>query len=204
MATPMRRPPPIDNREAYAQRIANDPKFTPRVGNFWTHDQRHYEPGAVGDGGYAGLRTFSEYWRGPQGRGGFRGGFRGRGRGFPPGPGPLGRRPNGFHGQELSNDSESGEPRLEMDKVEAELERAKAEPVRAKVEQAAPESEAADDEPEKPSTFSPPSAKRWGHEAYESVRATEQFQANRSPPRGRGRGRGGFIREYSCALAFHC
>jgi hypothetical protein len=62
-----------NSREVYAQRIANDPKYTPRVGGFWTHDQRHYESGQVGEG-YAGLRGMSDYWRG---RGGMRSGFRG-------------------------------------------------------------------------------------------------------------------------------
>lgn len=193
------RPPRVDNRGAYAQRIANDPKFTPRVGNFWTHDQRHYEPGAVGDGGYAGLRTFSEYWRGPRGaRAGFRGGFRGRGRGFPPGPGPLRRGVDGVDaGRELSNGPESGGPRLEMDKLE-EMERAKAEP-RIKPEPPTEEVTEGGEKPLPPTT--PPNERRWGHESFESVRATEQFQANRLPLRARGRGRGGFARKsqyFSC------
>ncbi|KAJ9101032.1 hypothetical protein QFC21_003250 [Naganishia friedmannii] len=85
------RPRPASNRAAYLAKIAADPTFVPRVGKFWTHDERHYAAGRVGQGGseYAGLREMSDYWRERRGRGrggsGFapRGGFpvRGRGRG---------------------------------------------------------------------------------------------------------------------------
>ncbi|KAJ9118553.1 hypothetical protein QFC22_003773 [Naganishia vaughanmartiniae] len=85
------RPRPASNRAAYLAKIAADPIFVPRVGKFWTHDERHYAAGRVGQGGseYAGLREMSDYWRERRGRGrggfGFapRGGFpvRGRGRG---------------------------------------------------------------------------------------------------------------------------
>ncbi|KAJ9126202.1 hypothetical protein QFC24_002475 [Naganishia onofrii] len=85
------RPRPASNRAAYLAKIAADPTFVPRVGKFWTHDERHYAAGRVGQGGseYAGLREMSDYWRERRGRG--RGGFgfaprggvpvRGRGRG---------------------------------------------------------------------------------------------------------------------------
>lgn len=145
------RPPRgANNREAYLQRLANDPKFTPRVGGFWTHDQRLYEGGSVGEG-YTGLRGMSEFWRGrgdfrggmrgghgPAGRGDFRGGMRGGGRGGRGGAfGPLGPGP-GFHSrvnregqrEELASEVDArpakGERRLEMDKLEAELEAQKA------------------------------------------------------------------------------
>ena len=80
-------------RDAYSERLAADPKFTPRVGGFWTHDQRHYQAGDVQEGGYNGLRHMSGYWRG-----------RGRGR-------------KGVATMELTN-QEEGEKQLEMDKLD--------------------------------------------------------------------------------------
>ena len=62
------RPPRASNRTAYLAKIASDPTYVPRVGKFWTHDERHYAAGKVGEGEYAGLREMSEFWRG-RGRG---------------------------------------------------------------------------------------------------------------------------------------
>lgn len=53
-------------RDAYENRLAEDPSFTPRIGRFWGHDERLIEPE---------LRTLTPYWRG-RGRGGE---LRGRG-----------------------------------------------------------------------------------------------------------------------------
>ena len=208
-----------NNREAYAEKIANDPKFTPRVGSFWTHDQRHYDSGAIGEGGYSGLRQMSEYWRGRGGPRGMptRGGFRGRGRGgFGPfGPGPGGR--GGFAGSpgnagrelapDLLADDEGGKKgmrTLEMDKLEAELDRAK-EVREVEVVEETQEVEEAPEESEEiePATSPAPVGtertgnKKWGHEGYESMEAVEQFQAVRGRGRGRGRGRANFFRELS-------
>lgn len=76
------RPRPASNRAAYLAKLSSDPTFVPRVGKFWTHDQRHFGGGKVGQGDYAGLREMSEYWR-ERGRG------RGRGRGFARGRGGV-------------------------------------------------------------------------------------------------------------------
>ena len=209
------RPNRVNNREAYAERIAADPKFTPRVGNFWTHDQRLYEGGAVGEGGFAGLRQMSDYWRGrAMPRGGFRG-FRGRGapNGFPGGFRGRGGRfpPTELH---VPKQEERGKG-LEMDKLEKELEekRERARAARAAAEeaqavaasdgQAEPQSVEADSEPTvtspqlaATSQDRPPIARpgnKWGHEAYEAIQASEiQVRPFNPLLRGRGRGRGGF------------
>ncbi|EPS98813.1 hypothetical protein FOMPIDRAFT_1042380 [Fomitopsis schrenkii] len=61
-------------RQAYQQRLDNDPSFVPKVGEFWGHDDRLLDKD---------LRSLSGWWRG-RGRGRGRGAFatRGRGRGF--------------------------------------------------------------------------------------------------------------------------
>ncbi len=69
-------------RQAYQQRLENDPSFVPKVGEFWGHDDRLLDKD---------LRSLSGWWRGRwQSRGRGRGAFsmRGRGRGgyFPGGP----------------------------------------------------------------------------------------------------------------------
>lgn len=58
-------------REAYAEKLAKDPSYTPRVGKFWSHDERLAE---------VEVRPLNAFWRG-RGRGGEFGGFGGRGRG---------------------------------------------------------------------------------------------------------------------------
>ena len=63
-------------RQAYQQRLENDPSFVPKVGEFWGHDDRLLDKD---------LRSLSGWWRGRwQSRGRGRGAFtmRGRGRGF--------------------------------------------------------------------------------------------------------------------------
>ncbi|OJT05382.1 hypothetical protein TRAPUB_3823 [Trametes pubescens] len=67
-------------RQAYQQRLEQDPSFVPKVGEFWGHDDRLLDKE---------FRSLSGWWRGRwQSRGRGRGGFslRGRGRGgfFPP------------------------------------------------------------------------------------------------------------------------
>ena len=66
--------PYFQAREAYTTRLAADPSYTPRIGKFWSHDERLMEPE---------LRGLAPYWRG-RGRGGEVRGARGgavRGRG---------------------------------------------------------------------------------------------------------------------------
>lgn len=58
-------------RQAYQERLQNDPSFVPTVGEFWGHDDRLLDRN---------LRSLSGWWRGRwQGRGRGRGGFIGRG-----------------------------------------------------------------------------------------------------------------------------
>lgn len=70
-------------RQAYQQRLEQDPSYVPTVGEFWGHDDRLLDKD---------LRSLSGWWRGRwQSRGRGRGGFmRGRGgRGFFPGRPPF-------------------------------------------------------------------------------------------------------------------
>jgi len=95
------RPPKPTPRQAYLERLTNDPSYVPRVGAFWGHDDRLMDKE---------LRSMSPWWRGRgrggRGRGGAyaptgrdpglrgRGGFglgRARGRGF----GPLSHQHSG-------------------------------------------------------------------------------------------------------------
>lgn len=88
------RPIGVSARQAYLQRLEADPSYTPRVGEFWSHDERLLDKD---------LRSLSGWWRGR-----WRGG-RG-GRGF--GAGWAGRRPGGrFSGREQWGiASESNDP----------------------------------------------------------------------------------------------
>jgi hypothetical protein len=47
----------------------------------------------------------------------------------------------------------------------------------------------------------PPTQKKWGHEAFEQVAATEEIFRAQKAMRGRGRGRGGFARESSLVVS---
>ena len=87
------RPIGVSARQAYLQRLEADPSYTPRVGEFWSHDERLLDKD---------LRSLSGWWRGR---------WRGRGRGgF--GTGWVGRRPGGrFSGREQWGvASESNDP----------------------------------------------------------------------------------------------
>lgn len=197
-----RRPNP---RDVYQQKIAADPKFTPRVGGFWTHDQRHYGTGEVGNG-YAGLRGMSGYWRGqhqnPNFRGAPRGGFRGMGRGR--GRGGFGRGGHFGHTQgsvELEVKEEKKDGRLEMDKLEEE-ERLRANRVREEREKREAEAKEAETQAEptpveeaesqdQPVVVVPKQQKlgsKWGHEGFEQQVELEKHIAFRGGFRG-GRGR---------------
>ncbi|KAK4058101.1 hypothetical protein OIO90_000840 [Microbotryomycetes sp. JL221] len=59
----------INAKEAYSKRLADDPSYVPRVGRFWSHDDRLATP-----------EVRPLVWRGAS-RGGDRGGMAGRGRG---------------------------------------------------------------------------------------------------------------------------
>lgn len=142
---------------------AHDAKFAPRGGNFWMHDQRHYEAGN-GEG---------SFWRGrgaPRGmmpRGSFRGGPRGgRGRGF--GPFAPGQR---YSRGPAVPPLADGHRMAEMDKLELELSNT--------------------DSPLRRSA--PAADGRWGHEGFEEHVATEDHYRTNRLPRGRGRGRGFFV-----------
>ena len=71
------RPPKPNPRQAYLDRLSSDPSYVPRVGAFWSHDERLMDKD---------LRSMSGWWRGRwQGRGRGRSDLavpgRGRGRG---------------------------------------------------------------------------------------------------------------------------
>jgi len=191
--------------------MAEDPKATPRVGQFWTHDQRLTEGGNVREGNNSGLRQTSPFWQG-QGRGmprgGFRGGFRGRGRGFFPNANGRGGFVNGGPpravelGQEevAPKDKEEGGSKLAMDR-EFELAEARERKSRSAPQIVPPPGTAdVDAEPETTgaaSAVKPPTApsaeRKWGHEAFETMGNPDQFRGFRG--RGRGmRARGGFFR----------
>ncbi|KAG8952611.1 hypothetical protein FRC04_003972 [Tulasnella sp. 424] len=68
-------------RQSYLKKLSSDPAATPRVGQFWGHDDRLMDKE---------LRPMSDWWRERRGRGrGGRGGFVGRGRGGRGGPPPF-------------------------------------------------------------------------------------------------------------------
>lgn len=76
-ATKPLRPPKVNARQAYLDRLTNDPSYVPRVGAFWGHDDRLMDKE---------LRSMSPWWRGRgRGRGvgyiptGMEAGYRGRG-----------------------------------------------------------------------------------------------------------------------------
>jgi hypothetical protein len=75
--SPLRPPTRPSARQAYQERLTNDPSFVPVVGEFWGHDDRLMDKE---------LRSLSGWWRGRwqgRGRGGFARGW-GHGRGGPP------------------------------------------------------------------------------------------------------------------------
>lgn len=212
-------------RDAYAQRVAEDPKFTPRVGQFWTHDQRLYEGGNVGGDGYSGLRQMSPFWRGravPRGaafRGGFQRGRGGRG-GFFPGANGRGGFVNGpprpvelelslvqdQDQQEQQGKEDGSSSRLAMDR-EFELAEAREKARSAPKAPEPPAVETNDNENvETPAAkaVQPPTAplaeRKWGHEGFETLAGSDQFRG-----RGRGRGvrggRGGVHRESACGVS---
>jgi hypothetical protein len=165
-----------------AERVSKDPKFTPRAGGFWTHDQRHDDPNEPQ--GSQGAFHGNGRGRGGEPSRGVRGSVRGRGRGAfgPGGRGGYGNSNGGGWGQELTESADGqneknskGEKRLEMDKLEAELEKKK-EP-KAEEESISGETVEVDVKPRD---------NKWGHEAFESMQAV---QSNRNA-RGRGVGRG--------------
>ncbi|OCF41035.1 hypothetical protein I317_05146 [Kwoniella heveanensis CBS 569] len=201
--------------QAQKAAAAADPRATPRVGGFWTHDQRLQEP----------VGRQSDHWRGRGGPRSLRGGFRGRSRGG------FGYGAAGFAGpadqaNELLSDSRSGyrqgksidgeqgeadesEPVLAMDRLERELARKEKKVVAAAA--ASSSSATADDVPQAPKE------KKWGHEGFEAIQSQDKRRTNvpvnapvvrppaaagtpgsplflmRGGLRGRGRGRGGFI-----------
>ena len=83
-------------RQAYQERLENDPSFVPTVGGFWGHDERLLDKD---------LRSLSGWWRG-------RWQSRGRGRGF-------GLRVRGGHTQSPSpHDADASGPTPELPPIE--------------------------------------------------------------------------------------
>lgn len=87
-------------RQAYQQRLEQDPSFVPKVGEFWGHDDRLLDKE---------FRSLSGWWRGRwQSRGRGRGGFslRGHGRGgFAPARGPAyGQDEGETHGETVQEE----------------------------------------------------------------------------------------------------
>lgn len=70
-------------RQAYLERLSEDPSFIPRVGAFWGHDERLFGPE---------LRGMSDWWRGRWAGRGRGTNSRGRGRGREHGSGSGGER----------------------------------------------------------------------------------------------------------------
>ncbi|KAF9450672.1 hypothetical protein P691DRAFT_757998 [Macrolepiota fuliginosa MF-IS2] len=88
-----RRPVGQSARQAYQQKLENDPSFVPKVGGFWGHDDRLMDKD---------LRSLSGWWRGRwQGRGRGRGGFV---------PGNVGRGP---HASEAAKEENVSLPPIE-------------------------------------------------------------------------------------------
>lgn len=173
--------PVRSNRGPYPQRVAADPKVTPRGGNFWMHDQR------VGEGSFSGPGNMSGHWRGRGAlrgvpRGAFRGMPRGRGRGgFGFGPfAPPHLQQQQLQQQQAQQQQQSTPPtpqstngaRLaEMDKLDQQL-------VNGQGRRHPRESETT----------------KWGHDGFAEFSASDDVRGGR-PFRGRGRGaflRGGF------------
>ncbi|ORY73448.1 hypothetical protein BCR35DRAFT_307206 [Leucosporidium creatinivorum] len=168
----------VQAREAYSTRLANDPSYIPRVGKFWSHDDRLASP-----------EVRPLVWRGRGGRGGERGGFVGRGRGR--GRGGV----RGTEGWSASGGWEQGAPESEEKKGE-EGEAVVEEP--KKQEERAEKSGGEDTEDDgwgrgeakklrnttsTPSSFA--SVPAWNHDGF------DELQEDR-PPSTNGRGRGGF------------
>lgn len=191
-----------------AQRTAEDPKVTPRNGQFWTHDQRLTSGSPAGEGA---RQMGNPFWRGRAvPRGALRGGFRGRGRGgfFPNARGGF---VNGGPTRpvELSqeDDREEGSSKLAMDR-EYELaearEKAKAgssAPAAATAAQDTTSAEVAEPEVAVQSAPLPPTQpsadRKWGHEGFEAMSAVNHFRGGyRGRVRG-ARGRGTFFGESS-------
>lgn len=177
----------IQAREAYSTRLANDPSYTPRVGKFWSHDDRLASP-----------EVRPLVWRGRGGRGGpggERGGFVGRGRGRGRGGLPVSTEGWTVSGGWTKEDSER--LKEEEDKKEGEQ---SSEEKKSEVEKS--EEDAEDDgwgrgEAKKlrnasstPSAFA--SAPAWRHDGFEELQEDEARPASTNG-RGRGghRGRGG-------------
>ena len=109
------------------------------------------------------------------------------------GPGPFHGGPRAFAAEQSGGPGNS--PTLEMDKLEAELEVAREKAQQVKLEPVEQEPTVNAEEPPPAPFPASPAGRKWGHEGYVSMKATEQFQVNRALGRGRGRGRGGFARE---------
>ncbi|EJU06362.1 hypothetical protein DACRYDRAFT_19548 [Dacryopinax primogenitus] len=157
-------------RQAYLQRLENDPQFIPRVGAFWGHDDRLLDKG---------LRSMSPWWRdrqmafrarGGMGRGGSEGGSRGRGRGR------AGAAYYGGRGEAEASHTPVHAPATgpvpDTEAVPSALEASLAVPVPAPVPPPPPPAH--------------PSDLPWGHDGYEELKRTDAERA------ARGRGRGGF------------
>ena len=221
-ATTTTTPKPPSNRQLYLSRLTSDPSFTPRVGSFWTHDERHYSKGKFGeDGEFAGLRGMSGWWRGGSagerggGRGG-RGGMGARGMGRGGGRGGRGGFGVGVAGDRAGLGDGQGEQKVSTSTMEDPAALVSGEP--KPVNQSAPAAGAA-----APTAPRAPTTSSWGHDAYEKLeqldkKRTEQREKRRVQQalarsgagtgavgvvagvgagagfagRGRGRGRGGF------------
>ncbi|KZO98135.1 hypothetical protein CALVIDRAFT_554183 [Calocera viscosa TUFC12733] len=151
-------------RQAYLDRITNDPQFIPRVGAFWGHDDRLLDKG---------LRSMSPWWRdrqmayrgrGGTGRGGYEGGFRGRGRG---------RGGASSYGGRGEAEGEATPAQA----TNAERETDAGPSVQETISVAVPAAP--------PPPFVHPADLPWGHDGFEEMRKTDVERG------GRGRGRGG-------------
>jgi hypothetical protein len=172
-------------REAYRQKLAEDPSFVPHIGTFWGHDDR-FMP--------AGLRN-----RRP-----IRGGYRGRyfGRGFRRGRGGMRMMmPYRYYGSSQSRHQEQSsaveEEEEPVEETEAQAEEDAGEEAAATA--AAEEEEAPNEQQEANESKPTPARKptygihtRWGHDGYEQLQSSYTYRG-RGRGGWRGRGRGGVV-----------
>ncbi|GAA5922200.1 uncharacterized protein JCM15063_003217 [Sporobolomyces koalae] len=181
--------PPVDYtraREAYTQRLAEDPAYIPKVGRFWGHDDRLASPE---------VRPLNPFWRGRGGagpRGGTRGAFRGGRGGF------AQRGPDRWtaEGKVVGDPDEESKGTAPVESEEA----AGAEDPRKELDPADKWGRGESKRAPRPSEFA--AMPGWNHAGFEELEREEEERVARGPSpatrggarggRGGARGRGGF------------
>ncbi|KAI5481489.1 acyl-CoA N-acyltransferase [Pseudohyphozyma bogoriensis] len=197
-------------REDYQAKLA-DPAYVPKVGKFWSHDDRLAAPE---------VRVLHPYWRG-RGRGGeYRGAYRGRG-GFGGRGAYAGGWGNGVGREAVNGDEEkeAGEKESEKGESGEATNEVKETKKAGKAVQTEDPEDADDDEDDgwgrgeakrkpRPSTSAHPSFPAWNHDGFEEMK-DEAPRPRRGGGALRGRGRGaitgppGSINPAYAHLPFH-